>query len=36
MPTYPEHFAKGIVTNAEWWAEHEEEIERRWEAWKMK
>ncbi len=36
MPTYPENFAKGLVTNAEWYAEHEESVERLWEAWKMK
>jgi putative spermidine/putrescine transport system substrate-binding protein len=36
MPTHPENFAKGLVTNAEWYAEHEENVERLWEAWKMK
>lgn len=35
MPTYPENFAKGIVEDGSWYAEHEEEVERRWEAWKM-
>lgn len=35
MPTYPENFAKGLVVNAEWYAEHEKDVERRWEAWKM-
>jgi putative spermidine/putrescine transport system substrate-binding protein len=35
MPTYPENFAKGLVINAEWYADNEEEVERRWEAWKM-
>jgi putative spermidine/putrescine transport system substrate-binding protein len=35
MPTYPENFSKGLVINAEWYAEHEKELETRWEAWKM-
>ena len=35
MPTYPENFAKGLVVNAEWYAEHEKDVEVRWEAWKM-
>ena len=35
MPTYPENFAKGVVLDAEWYAENEADAERRWEAWKM-
>ena len=35
MPTYPENFAKGAVMNGEWYGKYEEEVERRWEAWKM-
>lgn len=35
MPTYPENLAKGLIVNAEWYAEHEADVERRWEAWKM-
>lgn len=35
MPTYPEHLAKGLIVNGEWYAEHEKELERRWETWKM-
>ena len=36
MPTYPEHLAKGLLINGDWYADHEEEAERKWEAWKMK
>ncbi len=36
MPTYPENFEKGLVVNAEWYAEHEKDVEQKWEAWKMK
>jgi putative spermidine/putrescine transport system substrate-binding protein len=35
MPTYPENLAKGVIVDADWWAENEEAVERRWEAWKM-
>jgi putative spermidine/putrescine transport system substrate-binding protein len=35
MPTYPKNLAKGLLISGEWYAEHEKEIERRWEAWKM-
>ena len=35
MPTYHENLAKGLLISGEWYAEHEKEIERRWEAWKM-
>lgn len=35
MPTFPDNFAKGLVVNAEWYAEHEKDVETRWEAWKM-
>ena len=35
MPTYPENLAKGIIVDAAWYAEHEKEVERKWEAWKM-
>ena len=36
MPTYPDNLLKGVVTDADWYAEHEENVERLWEAWKMK
>jgi putative spermidine/putrescine transport system substrate-binding protein len=35
MPTFPENFAKGLVVNADWYAEHEKAVEPKWEAWKM-
>jgi len=35
MPTYPANFKKGVATNAKWYAEHEKEIERQWETWKV-
>ncbi len=35
MPTYPDNFSKGLLINEDWYAEHEQDIERRWEAWKM-
>ncbi|MBW2056535.1 MAG: ABC transporter substrate-binding protein [Deltaproteobacteria bacterium] len=35
MPTYPENLAKGLIVSGEWYAEHEKDVERRWEAWKM-
>jgi putative spermidine/putrescine transport system substrate-binding protein len=35
MPTYPENFKKGVAANAKWYAEHEREIERLWETWKV-
>jgi putative spermidine/putrescine transport system substrate-binding protein len=35
MPTYHKNLAKGLLISGEWYAEHEKEIERRWEAWKM-
>lgn len=35
MPTSPENLAKGRVVEESWYADHEQEVERRWEAWKM-
>jgi putative spermidine/putrescine transport system substrate-binding protein len=35
MPTYPENLAKGLILDATWWADHEDEIEKKWESWKM-
>jgi putative spermidine/putrescine transport system substrate-binding protein len=35
MPTYPENLAKGVWLNGDWYAEHGEELEPRWAAWKM-
>jgi putative spermidine/putrescine transport system substrate-binding protein len=36
MPTYPANFAKGLVVDEDWYADHEESVEKQWEAWKMK
>lgn len=37
MPTHRENFAKALAVEDIWWyGEHEEEVERKWEAWKMK
>jgi putative spermidine/putrescine transport system substrate-binding protein len=36
MPTYPENRAIGGVVDGDWYAEHEEEVERMYEAWRMK
>jgi putative spermidine/putrescine transport system substrate-binding protein len=36
LPTYPENLAKGFFLNDEWYAEHEQEVERMFDAWKMK
>ena len=35
LPTYPENYAKAAIMNGEWYGKYEEEVERRWEAWKM-
>lgn len=36
MPTYPANFAKGFLADEDWYADHEESVEKQWEAWKMK
>jgi putative spermidine/putrescine transport system substrate-binding protein len=36
LPTNPENKSKQFVVNAKWWAEHEKEIQERWEAWLLK
>jgi putative spermidine/putrescine transport system substrate-binding protein len=36
LPTYPENFAKAVVVDEDWYAEHEESVEQRWDAWRMK
>jgi putative spermidine/putrescine transport system substrate-binding protein len=36
MPTYPDNFKKGWVVDEDWYAEHEENVEKLWETWKMK
>ncbi|MBC2724068.1 MAG: ABC transporter substrate-binding protein [Desulfosporosinus sp.] len=35
LPTYPENLAKGRFLSGEWYADHEADLERQWEAWKM-
>jgi putative spermidine/putrescine transport system substrate-binding protein len=35
MPTYPENYAKGLALDAAWYADHEAEVERKWETWKI-
>jgi putative spermidine/putrescine transport system substrate-binding protein len=35
MPTTPEHRAIGGVVDGDWYAEHEEEVARMYEAWRM-
>jgi putative spermidine/putrescine transport system substrate-binding protein len=35
MPTYPENYKKGVLCDADWYAENEKEIERAWEIWKL-
>jgi len=36
LPTYPENFAKAVVVNEDWYAEHEDSVETKWDAWRMK
>jgi len=34
--SYPEKFAKTVVIDEDWYAGHEETVEQKWDAWKMK
>jgi putative spermidine/putrescine transport system substrate-binding protein len=36
MPTYPDNYKKGLLLDEDWYADHEESVEKLWEAWKMK
>ena len=35
MPTYSKNLKKGLLIRGDWYADHEAEVERRWETWKM-
>ncbi len=35
LPTYEENLKTAVMIDASWYAEHEAEIERKWEAWKI-
>ena len=35
MPTSPDNLAKGRIVEESWYADHEQDVEKRWEAWKM-
>jgi putative spermidine/putrescine transport system substrate-binding protein len=36
LNTYPDNFRNELVFNAKWWAENEEKITERWNAWLLK
>ncbi len=36
LNTHPQNFSNQLVLNAKWWAEHEEEITKRWNEWLIK
>jgi putative spermidine/putrescine transport system substrate-binding protein len=36
MPTAPANFKNALMTNNEWWADHQDEILKRYSAWKAK
>jgi len=35
LPTYADNLKNALFIKADWYAEHEAELERRWEVWKM-
>jgi putative spermidine/putrescine transport system substrate-binding protein len=35
LPTFPSNFAQQVVLNSAWWLEHEQEIEQRWDSWRL-
>lgn len=36
MPTYPENFKNALANNFEWWADHQDEMIKRFSAWMAK